>query len=112
MKLSILATVAVLVVAGPALSSCCAVDMVAHAACSSHESGCMGAVDHEHSHASHGDAATTAQIGDDATCPLDGMKLHVAADTPRAEYGGHMYYFCSETERQTFLQEPERYLHK
>ena len=113
MRLSIWATVAVMLVAGPALSSCCAMDMVAHAACSAHESGCMGGMEHDPSHASHGDgAATTAQVGDEVTCPVDGMKLRVAADTPRAEYSGHVYYFCDEADRQTFLQRPERFVHR
>jgi YHS domain-containing protein len=110
MRLGILATVTVLFVAGPALSSCCAVGMLAHAALPGHDGGCMGSMDHDHSHA---EAATTrAQIGDEVTCPVDGMKLRVAADTPWTEYGGHVYYFCSEAERLTFLQQPERFVHR
>jgi Cu+-exporting ATPase len=113
MRLGILGAVAAMLFAGPALSSCCAIDMVAHAACSSHESRCMGGMDHDHSQGSHAEAAATAgQIGDEVTCPVDGMKLRATADTPRTEYGGHVYYFCSEAERRTFLQQPERFVHR
>jgi YHS domain-containing protein len=40
--------------------------------------------------------------------------VDVAVDekTPRAEYGGKTYYFCSEECRVEFLKRPARYLEK
>lgn len=50
-----------------------------------------------------------AKVGDQVACAIDGMTMPLAADTPSAEYGGKIYYFCSESEKQTFLKDPERY---
>jgi YHS domain-containing protein len=38
------------------------------------------------------------------------MKMRRSADTPSAEYGGKVYYFCGDSEKQEFLQHPERYV--
>ena len=64
-------------------------------------------------HADHGTAsagAAKAQVGDEVACAVDGMKMRLSADTPSAEYGGKTYYFCSDSEKQKFLQNPERYV--
>lgn len=64
-------------------------------------------------HAQHGAApagAAKAQIGDEVACAVDGMKMRLSADTPSAEYGGKTYYFCSASEKESFLQHPERYV--
>jgi YHS domain-containing protein len=50
------------------------------------------------------------KAGEEFTCPLDGMRMKVAENTPAAEYEGKTYYFCSEAEKQTFLKNPERYV--
>jgi YHS domain-containing protein len=57
-------------------------------------------------------ASAKAKLGDEVACAVDGMKMQLQADTPSAEYRGKVYYFCSEAERQTFLQQPERFVHK
>ncbi len=36
----------------------------------------------------------------------------VTAETPKAEYRGRTYYFCSENCRDTFLSDPAKYLPK
>ena len=54
-------------------------------------------------------APAKAKIGDEVTCAIDGMRMPLQADTPSAEYQGKTYYFCSDTEKQTFLKDPERY---
>ena len=51
-----------------------------------------------------------AQIGDEVACAVDGMKMRLSADTPSADYGGKVYYFCGDSEKQEFLQHPERYV--
>ena len=79
-----------------ALSSCCGLGMLSHGG---------------HDHRSHEKtaAATTAQIGNEVTCPVDRMKLRVAEDTPWTEYRCRTYYFCSVADQQAFLKQPERY---
>ena len=37
------------------------------------------------------------------------MQIRLATATPSAEYRGKVYYFCSDSEKQTFLKDPERY---
>jgi YHS domain-containing protein len=53
--------------------------------------------------------AAKATVGEQITCAVDGMKMPFTAETPFTDYGGKTYYFCSESEKQTFLQNPERY---
>lgn len=36
----------------------------------------------------------------------------VTADTAKADYKGHTYYFCSDRCRDSFLSDPEKYLPK
>lgn len=36
----------------------------------------------------------------------------VTTDTPKVEYKGSTYYFCSERCRDSFLSDPEKYLPK
>ncbi len=36
----------------------------------------------------------------------------ITADTPKADYKGRTYYFCSESCRDTFLSDPVKYLPK
>jgi YHS domain-containing protein len=49
------------------------------------------------------------KVGEEFTCPMDGMRMQVTEHTPTAEYQGAVYYFCNEADKQTFLQDPERY---
>lgn len=49
------------------------------------------------------------KVGEEFTCPVDGMRMKVTEQTPTAEYQGKAYYFCNEQDKQTFLQDPERY---
>lgn len=54
--------------------------------------------------------AHEVRFSEEAACPIDGMKLKVADDTPSTEYHGKTYYFCSEDEKRTFLTQPDRYV--
>jgi YHS domain-containing protein len=54
---------------------------------------------------------TKRKLGDEVACAVDGMKMPLSADTPSAEYGGKVYYFCGDSEKQEFLRNPERYVH-
>ncbi len=54
--------------------------------------------------------ADEVRFSEETTCPIDGMKLKVAADTPSAEYHGKIYYFCSEDEKRAFLTQPDLYV--
>jgi YHS domain-containing protein len=38
------------------------------------------------------------------------VQVRVRDTTPRAEYGGRTFYFCSEACRTEFLKKPEKYL--
>jgi YHS domain-containing protein len=49
------------------------------------------------------------KVGEEFVCPIDGMRMKVTEQTPTAEYHGKVYYFCNEQDKQTFLQDPERY---
>lgn len=50
------------------------------------------------------------KVGEQFTCPVDGMRMRVTENTPATEYRGKTYYFCDEQDKQTFLQDPERYV--
>jgi YHS domain-containing protein len=54
--------------------------------------------------------AEKKKVGEEFTCPVDGMRMKVTEQTPTAEYQGKTYYFCNEQDKQTFLQGPERYV--
>jgi YHS domain-containing protein len=49
------------------------------------------------------------KVGEEFTCPVDGMRMQVTEHTPTTEYQGTVYYFCDEADKQTFLKDPERY---
>ncbi|HEY9159129.1 hypothetical protein [Candidatus Binatus sp.] len=51
-------------------------------------------------------------VGTSTKCTYCGMKLYVKKDTPAVEYAGKHYYFCDTTERDAFIANPEKYLHK
>ncbi len=51
-------------------------------------------------------------VGTSTKCAFCGMKLYVTKDTPAAQYAGKHYYFCDTTERDAFIANPEKYLHK
>ena len=53
-----------------------------------------------------------ANVGTSTHCAVCGMKLYVKSDTPAAEYAGKQYYFCDTSERDSFIEHPETYLHK
>ena len=42
--------------------------------------------------------------------PVDGSKISIRANTPTAEYKGHLYYFASEANKRSFLASPDQYL--
>ena len=50
------------------------------------------------------------EIGEAFLCPVDGKRKTVTKDSPATEYRGKTYYFCSQEEKQAFLQQPERYV--
>jgi len=49
------------------------------------------------------------KVGEEFTCPVDGMRMTVQENTPTTEYQGKVYYFCNEADKQAFLKDPERY---
>ena len=60
-----------------------------------------------------------AADGETAECPVcreDGdlacLHVKVKDTTPRAEYEGRRYYFCSDECRERFLKEPGKYAAK
>lgn len=71
----------------------------------------MEHTEHRQPHgAEHGADAAKEPTREEVVCPLDGMKMQPSADTPSASYRGKTYYFCSGKEKETFLQNPERYV--
>ena len=42
--------------------------------------------------------------------PVDGSKISIRANTPNAEYKGHVFYFSSEATKRTFIASPDQYL--
>jgi YHS domain-containing protein len=42
--------------------------------------------------------------------PVDGSKISIRANTPQAEYKGHVFYFSSEVNKRTFMASPDQYL--
>jgi YHS domain-containing protein len=42
--------------------------------------------------------------------PVDGSKISIRANTPNAEYKGHVFYFASEANKRTFMASPDQYL--
>jgi YHS domain-containing protein len=87
------------------VSSCCGAGMLMRGG------SCMGTSSTERPSRApeQSGGAGTAKVSDDAVCPVDGMKVRVAADTPSAEYRGRRYYFCNEAEKRAFLEQPDRY---
>lgn len=43
------------------------------------------------------------------TDPVDRSRFQPAADSPRIDYQGRVFFFASEANAQTFSKEPERY---
>lgn len=56
-------------------------------------------------HAGH-EAADVAT----AVCPVCAMEIAVGTKTPRATYGGILYYFASEEHERLFIADPQKYL--
>ena len=50
------------------------------------------------------------KVGEEFTCPVDGMRMTVMDNTPATEYRGKTYYFCNEADKQAFLKDPERHV--
>ncbi|MBI4518079.1 MAG: YHS domain-containing protein [Deltaproteobacteria bacterium] len=100
--LGAVAVVSAVVAARPALS------------CSDLPAGCAAGIamaDTEHpEHGATANKVAGARPGDEIACAIDGMKMRLSADTPAAEYGGKTYYFCSDAEKQKFLQQPQQYI--
>jgi YHS domain-containing protein len=57
--------------------------------------------------ASQNPVATTAAHAVDPVC---NMRVPASAESPHATHGGKAYYFCSETCRDEFLRNPDRYV--
>jgi YHS domain-containing protein len=43
-------------------------------------------------------------------CPV--CDMDVTTDKLKADYKGHSYYFCSESDKKTFIGNPEKYIGK
>lgn len=56
--------------------------------------------------------APASDVGKKTVCAYCGMHLTVKSNTPGAAYNGKDYYFCDETERDSFVKTPEQYLAK
>lgn len=69
-----------------------------------------GMAQHEDRYSEAGPART--EIGREAVCPVDGMKVRVTEDTPATEFRGKTFYFCNEKDQHEFLRRPERYARK
>ena len=41
--------------------------------------------------------------------PVDGSKISIRASTPVAEYKGKFFYFSSDSNKRTFMSNPEQY---
>ncbi|MGO9450506.1 MAG: YHS domain-containing protein [Candidatus Binataceae bacterium] len=54
-------------------------------------------------------AVPAADVGMKTTCSVCQMKITVRKDSPAAEYQGKNYYFCSDWDRDTFIQDPQKY---
>ncbi|MFY9708665.1 MAG: XdhC family protein [Candidatus Cybelea sp.] len=52
-----------------------------------------------------------AQLDEAAADPICGMDVPVATSRHTAEHAGHLYHFCCERCRATFLADPARYAH-
>jgi len=52
----------------------------------------------------------SGDVGTATTCAVCGMKLHVKKDTPGAVYNGKDYYFCDESERDSFVADPQKFV--
>ena len=55
-------------------------------------------------------ATAEKKVGEEFTCPIDGMRMKVTEQTPTAEYQGETYYFCNEADKQAFLKDPKQYV--
>jgi YHS domain-containing protein len=63
---------------------------------------------HEQSSSGTAGASSTCEVcryRNDLAC----VCVKVTANTPRAEYHGTTYYFCSEECREAFLKKPAKY---
>ncbi|UDL92488.1 cadmium-translocating P-type ATPase [Mesorhizobium sp. PAMC28654] len=74
----------------------------------------MAHSDHDHHTHAHGSccSANAAPPAGDAVVrdPVCGMTVDPVAGKPTAEYGGHLFHFCSERCHSKFVAEPEKYL--
>ena len=59
----------------------------------------------------HDDIAP-AQVSSKAVDPVCGMVVDPDDDPPQQEFEGHPYYFCSDTCKQEFLNNPDQYRNK
>jgi YHS domain-containing protein len=61
-------------------------------------------------------AAQDGQTAECCICRENGdlacLHVKVTGATPRAEYGGRTWYFCSEECREAFLKNPAKYAEK
>lgn len=53
---------------------------------------------------------TKQEISKEFTCPVCGMNMKVAKNTPALDYKGKTYYFCSAGEKMPFSKNPEKYV--
>jgi YHS domain-containing protein len=53
---------------------------------------------------------TEQEIGKEFTCPVCGMNVNVAKNTPALDYKGKTYYFCSAGEKESFSKQPDKYI--
>ncbi|MBI3152279.1 MAG: YHS domain-containing protein [Chloroflexi bacterium] len=49
-------------------------------------------------------------MADTYKCPVCGMEVTPETAGGKSEYKGHTYYFCSKADKDTFDQNPEKYI--
>ena len=55
---------------------------------------------------------TAEQLGTEFVCPVCGMKMKVAEDTPALVYEDEVYYFCNADEKAQFAANPVEFITK
>ncbi len=51
-----------------------------------------------------------ADLKNKEKCPV--CDMDVSSDKIKSEYKGRSYYFCSESDKKTFIGKPEKYIGK
>jgi len=78
--------------------------------------GCMamcmlpGMMGEMHGKGDRGHHEENGKVGNMVICPVDGMRFQVTSQTPTFSFQGKIYYFCSESDRKKFEENPENFI--